>query len=206
MYVFFLHFFFSKNRVLCEVKGEYNKGFWQHSRQPESPLQTESKDATVVSGELYVKGPSVFMGYYKKPEETENAFEDGWFKTGDVAAYENGIFKILGRTNVDIIKTGGYKVSALDIETKLLEHPQIADVCVVGVTDSKLGQKIAALIVLKNGPSDATNTLTQEQLNEWCNERIAPYQKPSTIKILNEIPRNAMGKVNKREIVRDFFQ
>lgn len=194
---------------MCEVSGEYNKGAWRSDASEETPAsEPESADndnTPSVQGELYVRGPSVFVGYYKKPEETENAFEGGWFKTGDVAAYENGIFKILGRNNVDIIKTGGSKVSALEIETHLLEHPRIGDVCVVGVPDPVWGQCIAALIVLK-GTTDGANELTQEQLSTWCKDRIAGYQIPTKIKILSEIPRNTMGKVNKREIMRDFFQ
>lgn len=207
-------------KVVCEVTGQYDKGFWEPSNAttnlkittPTSqPIQLNAKStpkSTVeesnVSGELYVKGPSVFVEYYKKPDETKNAFEDGWFKTGDIAKYENGMFKILGRSNVDIIKTGAYKVSALEIETHLLEHPAIADACVVGVPDSTWGQKIAAVIVCKDNLTDP-DALTLPKLRAWCEERIASYQIPSIIKVMDEIPRNTMGKVNKKEIVRDHF-
>ncbi|XP_031622429.1 malonate--CoA ligase ACSF3, mitochondrial [Contarinia nasturtii] len=204
-------------RVVCEVTGEFDKGLWappsknvdikftapkqQSTTTTESP-KTETPDNENI-GELYVKGPSVFVEYYKKPEETKNSFDDdGWFKTGDVAKYENGIFKILGRSNVDIIKSGAYKISALEIETHLLEHPLISDVCVVGVPDPTWGQKIAAVIVCKDKSDDA---LTLPKLREWCEERIASYQIPSIIKLMDEIPRNTMGKVNKKEIVRDYF-
>lgn len=186
------------------MTGEHNKGIWSSSAES-SEKQIDTNEQTSVSGELYVKSPSIFVGYYKKEDATDSVFEDGWFKTGDVAAYNgNGIFKILGRNNIDIIKTGGYKVSALDIETLLLEHPQIADVCVVGVPDEIWGQRIAALIVLK-GSSNDTNMLTQEQLDKWCEHRIDKHQIPTTIKIMDEIPRNAMGKTNKREILRNHF-
>lgn len=122
------------NKVLCEVKGESNKGLWSPPNgNNDCTAKTIDQQSTEdIVGEIYVKGPSVFRSYYNKPEETKNTFEEGWFKTGDVAKYENGIFRILGRTNVDIIKTGAYKVSALEIETHLMEHPAIADVCVVG--------------------------------------------------------------------------
>lgn len=213
-YIFLFNF--SDKRIICEVKGEYNKGFWQEPNTSamnftkpkkvagESNKILDNSNIENISGELYVKGPSVFVKYHKKDEETRNTFEDGWFKTGDVAKYENGIFKILGRTNIDIIKTGAYKVSALEIETHLLEHPKIADVCVVGIPDPVWGQKIAALIVCKDNVDDA-EALTLPKLRLWCEERIASYQIPSTIKILDEIPRNAMGKVNKKEVARDFF-
>lgn len=215
--------------IVCEENGEYGKGFWQPSSHPKqvkkhkaksAPLpqaqsqpqldeqnqQASSKESNLI-GEVYIKGPSVFVEYYKKPEETKNAFQDGWFKTGDVAKFENGMFKILGRSNVDIIKTGAYKVSALEIETHLLEHQLIADVCVVGVPDPTWGQKIAALIVCKtdDGNSSSTDALTLPELRSWCEERIASYQIPSIVKLIDEIPRNAMGKFNKKEIVRDFF-
>lgn len=207
--------------IVCEVKGEYGKGLWAPQQPqidiksttshtdlkstPTKPTAQQSDAESKIVGELYIKGPSVFVEYYKKSEETKNAFEDGWFKTGDVAKYENGMFKILGRSNVDIIKTGAYKVSALEIETHLLEHPLIADVCVVGIPDPTWGQKIAALIVCKDGSATGDDSLTLPELRAWCEERMASYQIPSIIKLMDEIPRNAMGKMNKREIVRDYF-
>lgn len=203
-------------RVVCEVNGQFDKGLWappsptanvkfttpkSQVTQIDTPPPKTSKNEPI--GEIYIKGPSVFVEYYKKPEETKNTFDDdGWFKTGDVAKYENGIFKILGRSNVDIIKSGAYKISALEIETHLLEHPLITDVCIVGVPDPTWGQKIAAIIVCKDKSEDA---LTLPKLRAWCEERIASYQIPSIIKLMDEIPRNAMGKVNKKEIVRDYF-
>lgn len=208
-------------RVVCELEGKYDEGFWAppanketitfSTTQPKQSVekvaqqQTTDNPASSPVGELYVKGPSVFVEYYKKFDETKNAFEDGWFKTGDVAKYENGTFKILGRSNVDIIKTGAYKVSALEIETHLLEHPAIADVCVVGVPDPTWGQKIAALIVSKENSSTDSDALALPKLRAWCEERIASYQIPSIIKLIDEIPRNAMGKTNKKDIVREFF-
>jgi len=95
-------------------------------------------------GELLISGPNVFQEYLNKPEATKKEFtEDGWFKTGDTAKVENGIFKILGRTSVDIIKSGGYKISALDVERILLTHQNIQDIAVVGVEDLTWGQKVA---------------------------------------------------------------
>ena len=84
-------------------------------------------------GEILVKGPAVFNEYWQRPEETEKSFRDGWFITGDMAVVERGSWRILGRKSTDIIKTGGYKVSALEIEDVLLEHPSIAECAVVGV-------------------------------------------------------------------------
>lgn len=187
------------NRVVCQERGEYGRDFWSDEKDP--PIRPTFQADEEISGELFVRGPSVFAGYYKKPDETESSFSNGWFKTGDVAKYEGGVFKILGRMNVDIIKSGAFKVSALEIETHLIEHPSIADVCVVGVPDVTWGQKIAALIVNKN-PKEP---ITLPELTAWCDERIAPYQIPTTIKCIDELPRNAMGKINKKEITRDYF-
>lgn len=193
--------------VLYEFTGKYGEGFWKSST---TPFNSDSIDS--VTGEVHVKGPSVFNGYYKKIAETKKDFTaDNWFKTGDIATYANGIFKIEGRSSVDIIKTGGYKVSALEVESHLLEHPLISDVCVVGVSDPKWGQKVAALVVRKSDGNattaapDTKDALSLDELREWCKTRLASYQIPSIVKQMKQIPKNMIGKPNKKEIVRDFF-
>ncbi|MEO1367009.1 MAG: acyl-CoA synthetase, partial [Acidobacteriota bacterium] len=93
------------------------------------------------SGEVEVRGPAVFGGYWRRPEATRDAFRGGWFQTGDVAVREHGIYRLLGRSSVDILKTGGEKVSALEIEAVLREHPAIAECAVVGVADDDWGQR-----------------------------------------------------------------
>ncbi|XP_023337014.1 acyl-CoA synthetase family member 3, mitochondrial [Eurytemora carolleeae] len=111
-------------------------------------------------GELLIRGPNVFQEYLNKPEATKKEFtESGWFKTGDTCKVENGVFRILGRTSVDIIKSGGYKISALDIERILLTHPRIQDVAVVGVPDPTWGEKVGAVVVVSQGQQ-----LTLQQL------------------------------------------
>ena len=99
-------------------------------------------------GEIEVRGPSVFQEYWRRPEATAAAFRDGWFRTGDIAVVENGSYRILGRSSVDIIKTGGYKVSALEIEEVLREHPSIREVAIVGLPDPEWGERIGAALVL----------------------------------------------------------
>lgn len=194
----------SDGNTVCTAKGESGKGIWSNDSLPvyESVRpSTATTTASALSGELCVRGPSVFVEYYKKPEETKAAFDaDGWFKTGDQAILENGIFRILGRLNVDIIKSGGYKVSALEIEMHILNNSKVADVCVVGVPDLTWGQKISALIV-----SRANEPMDIDELNKWMGEHLAPHQIPTDVRIVKELPRNAMGKINKREIVRDYF-
>ncbi|XP_071543785.1 malonate--CoA ligase ACSF3, mitochondrial [Panulirus ornatus] len=154
------------------------------------------------SGELLVRGPNVFKEYWKKPQATSNAFTlDSWFKTGDTAQYIDGAYKILGRTSVDIIKSGGFKISALDIERHLLSHPNISDVAVVGIPDMTWGQKVAAVIVWAG-----EEPLDPLELQAWGQERMPHYQVPSVImSVTGDLPRNNMGKVNKKQILKDLF-
>jgi malonyl-CoA/methylmalonyl-CoA synthetase len=147
-------------------------------------------------GEIWVKGPGVFLEYWGKPEATQRAFRDGWFCTGDVAVVENGAYRILGRRNIDIIKTGGYKVSALEIEEVLRTHPQIKDCAVVGLTDNEWGQRVGAALVLNHGSG-----LTADSLRSWAKTRLAAYKIPTRILVMDELPRNAIGKVVKPKIV-----
>uniref|UniRef100_A0A8I3WL00 Cadherin 15 n=1 Tax=Callithrix jacchus TaxID=9483 RepID=A0A8I3WL00_CALJA len=115
-------------------------------------------------GELLVRGPSVFREYWNKPEETKSAFTgDGWFKTGDTVVFKDGQYWIRGRTSVDIIKTGGYKVSALEVERHLLAHPSITDVAVIGVPDMTWGQRVIAVVTVGEGHS-----LSHKELKEWA--------------------------------------
>ncbi|XP_006152595.1 acyl-CoA synthetase family member 3, mitochondrial isoform X1 [Tupaia chinensis] len=152
-------------------------------------------------GELLVRGPSVFREYWDRPEETRSAFTtDGWFKTGDTAVFKDGRYWILGRTSVDIIKTGGYKVSALEVERHLLAHPSIADVAVIGVPDVTWGQRVTAVVALREGHS-----LSQRELKEWARSVLAPYAVPSELLLVEAIPRNQMGKVGKKELLRRFY-
>ncbi len=151
-------------------------------------------------GEIEVRGPSVFAEYWGKPEATRDAFRDGWFRTGDTAVVENGVYRILGRTNIDILKTGGHKVSALEIEEALREHPAIAECAVVGVPDVEWGERVAAAVVLKDG--DALDLLT---LRTWAKEFLAAHKLPSRFLVLETLPRNAMGKVMKPEIAKMFL-
>jgi malonyl-CoA/methylmalonyl-CoA synthetase len=153
-----------------------------------------------VPGQIHVRGPGVFVRYWQRPEETAASFSaDGWFKTGDTAIAEAGVHRILGRNSVDILKTGGYKVSALEIEDVLRDHPAIAEVAVVGLADPEWGQRVAAAVILKAGA-----TLELEALRSWAKQRLAPYKVPSVLKCLAELPRNAMGKALKPEIGRLF--
>jgi malonyl-CoA/methylmalonyl-CoA synthetase len=146
-------------------------------------------------GELEVRGPSVFLEYWRRPEETAAAFRDGWFRTGDVAVLEDGFYRLLGRTSVDIIKTGGFKVSALEIEEVLRTHPAIAECAVVGVSDDAWGECVSAAVELRHGA-----TLSLDDLQQWARPQLAPYKIPRALQQVSALPRNAMGKVVKPEV------
>ncbi len=143
-------------------------------------------------GEIEVRGPSVFKEYWNRPQATRDAFRDGWFRTGDMSVVENGVYRILGRTSVDIIKTGGHKVSALEIEEALRQHPAIAECAVVGVPDPEWGERVGAAVVLRG-----SSALDCESLRAWAKERLAAYKVPSRLLTVDALPRNAMGKVTK---------
>jgi malonyl-CoA/methylmalonyl-CoA synthetase len=147
-------------------------------------------------GEIEVRGPSVFVEYWGKPDATRDAFREGWFRTGDTAVVENGVYRILGRTNIDILKTGGHKVSALEIEEVLRKHPAVAECAVVGVSDPEWGERVAAALVLNDG-----DALDLPSLRTWAKELLAAYKLPSRLLLLDALPRNAMGKVVKPAVV-----
>jgi malonyl-CoA/methylmalonyl-CoA synthetase len=146
-------------------------------------------------GEIQVKSPNVFQEYWGKPEATALAFSDGWFATGDIAVVEHGYYRILGRNSVDIIKTGGYKVSALEIEEVLRTHPRITECAVVGAPDPEWGERVCAAVILEAGQSIAL-----DDLRDWAKERLASYKVPTRILCLDDLPRNAMGKVTKPNV------
>ena len=150
-------------------------------------------------GEIEVRGPGVFAEYWRRPRETEEAFHDGWFRTGDVAIEDNGSYRILGRQSVDIIKTGGYKVSALEVEEALRQHPAVRECAVVGVLDEEWGERVAVAVVLSRGEE-----LSLDPLRAWCKERLAPYKIPSRLVTVEDLPRNSMGKVTKPDVKRLF--
>ena len=152
-----------------------------------------------VPGEIQVRGPGVFEQYWGNPQATAEAFTEGWFKTGDVAVVEDDSYRILGRSSVDIIKTGGYKVSALEIEEVLREHDQILESAVVGLPDEQWGERVAACLVMKENCS-----ITLEELRSWSKEYLAVYKVPSMVLLVEELPRNAMGKVGKPAVKRLF--
>ena len=148
-------------------------------------------------GELQVAGPTVFEGYWRRPDETAEAFVSvegvRWFRTGDtVRKQHDGGVRMLGRTSVDILKSAGYKLSALAIEEALRRHPDVRDAAVVGVPDETYGQVVAAAVMPRANASPSPDALIT-----FLRGELAPYQLPRIIRVVDDVPRNAMGKVIK---------
>lgn len=152
-----------------------------------------------MAGEIQVQGPCVFLEYWNKPDATTDSFDDGWFRTGDIAVIESGYFRIMGRQSVDIIKSGGYKLSALEIESVLLDHELIAQCAVVGIPDDTWGESVAVACVLQ-----PDSDLDLEKLKVWCRDCMSPYKIPKQLKIVEQLPRNAMGKIQKPAVTQMF--
>jgi fatty acid CoA ligase FadD36 len=147
-------------------------------------------------GELQVRGPGLFDGYLGRPEATAETWtDDGWFRTGDAAVIdEGGYHRIVGRRSVDLIKTGGYRVGAGEIETALLEHAGIREAAVVGEPDDDLGQRIVAHVVLVGDPVDP------EEVIAFVADRLSAHKRPREVRVVDALPRNAMGKVQKARL------
>ena len=161
-------------------------------------INTGEKDvAPGESGELVVHGPQVMSGYWRKPEETRNSLRDGWFYTGDIAKMDDdGYFYIIDRKK-DMINVSGLKVYPREVEELLYEHPEVKEVCVVGVPDPYRGERVKAFVVLKEGSSEKT---ISNELIDFCRERIAGYKVPSEIEFLSEMPKTAAGKIMRRAL------
>ena len=151
-------------------------------------------------GEIQVKGSNVFSEYWNKPEATRATFtDDGWFKTGDIALFNKGSYKILGRNSVDIIKSGGYKISALEIEEVLRTHPQINECGVVGIPDIEWGEIVGASLISSGEMIDL------EALTIWLKDKLPSYKIPRKYIFQEDLPRNVMGKVTKKELIQNFI-
>ena len=148
-------------------------------------------------GELRVRTPQMFSAYHGDPAATAASFDaEGRFRTGDTGARDaDGVVRLYGRTSIDIIKSGGYKLSALEIEAVLLEHPAVAEVAVTGMADPTWGERVTAWVVAR-GPAPPS----LGELQEFARARLAPYKLPRALELLAELPRNAMGKVQKQHL------
>ena len=152
---------------------------------------------TETVGEIQVRGANLFTEYLNRPDATAEALVDGWFRTGDMAVRDDdGYFRIVGRKATDLIKSGGYKIGAGEIENALLEHPGVAEAAVTGEPDPDLGERIVAWIVPSGEPP------AERALADHVARLLAPHKRPRVVRFLDALPRNDMGKVMKRSLER----
>ncbi|WP_189745019.1 AMP-binding protein [Streptomyces nojiriensis] len=146
-------------------------------------------------GELQVKGPTLFSGYLGRPEATAAAYTgDGWFRTGDIASVDGeGVHRIVGRASTDMIKSGGYRIGAGEVENALLDHPQVREAAVVGVPDADLGERIVAFVVAEG--------VSGGELTDFVAARLSVHKRPREVRFITAVPRNAMGKPQKRRLL-----
>jgi malonyl-CoA/methylmalonyl-CoA synthetase len=148
-------------------------------------------------GEVEVRGPNVFLGYLNRPDATAEALRDGWFRTGDLATRaEDGYLRIVGRKATDLIKSGGYKIGAGEIESALREHPAVDDAAVTAEPDPDLGERVAAWVVLRDGA-----TASEQELSDHVAALLTPHKRPRTVRFIDALPRNELGKVQKKRLV-----
>ncbi|WP_182508934.1 AMP-binding protein [Streptomyces sp. WM6372] len=149
-------------------------------------------------GELQLTGPTLFAGYLGRPEATAAAYtEDGWFRTGDIAAVDevDGVHRIVGRASIDMIKSGGYRIGAGEIENALLDHPAVREAAVVGVPDADLGQRVVAFVVAEG--------VTGAELTDFVAAYLSAHKRPREVRFVTAIPRNAMGKPQKKLLLTE---
>jgi malonyl-CoA/methylmalonyl-CoA synthetase len=147
-------------------------------------------------GEIQVRGPNLFLGYLDRPDATAEAFDGGWFRTGDVATRApDGYIRIVGRRATDLIKSGGFKIGAGEIESALLEHEAVAEAAVTGEPDPDLGERVVAWVVREGGAS-----VTPEELSRHVAALLSSHKRPRTVRFVESLPRNDLGKVQKRRL------
>ncbi|GAA0497707.1 acyl-CoA synthetase [Streptomyces olivaceiscleroticus] len=163
----------------------------------ESGTVIEESDGETV-GEIQVRGPNLFVEYLNRPDATAEAFDGGWFRTGDMATRDaGGRYRIVGRKATDLIKSGGYKIGAGEIENSLLEHPGVAEAAVTGEPDEDLGERIVAWIVPASDENGGAAPSPQELIDHVA-AQLAPHKRPRVVHFLDALPRNDMGKILKR--------
>jgi malonyl-CoA/methylmalonyl-CoA synthetase len=149
-------------------------------------------------GEIAVRGPNLFLGYLNRPDATAEALRDGWFHTGDLATRApDGYLRIVGRRATDLIKSGGFKIGAGEIEGALLEHPAVAEVAVTGEPDADLGERIVAWVVAADGERPQP-----QELADHVARLLTPHKRPRDVRFVDALPRNELGKVQKKRLIR----
>ena len=146
-------------------------------------------------GEVCVKGPNVMIGYYRNPEETARTIRDGWLRTGDMGRLDDDNFLYIVERKKDLIIRGGFNIYPRDVEEALYAFPGVAEAAVIGMPDALMGEEVIAFVVLKPGQS-----ATAGEVIAFCQGRLAKYKCPKEVRFVEALPRNAMGKVLRREL------
>jgi len=159
-------------------------------------LETGEKDLSIgESGEILLKGPQLTQGYYKKPQETNEAIREGWFYTGDIGYMDDEGYLFIVDRKKDMIIAGGYNIYPRDIDEVLFEHPRIQEACAVGVPDPYRGETVKAFIVKKPGEN-----LSEEEVISFCKEKLAAYKVPKLVEFMDDLPKSNIGKVLRRKL------
>ena len=159
-------------------------------------VETGTRDLGIgESGEILLKGPQMSQGYYKKPEETAEAFRDGWFHTGDIGYMDDEGYLYVVDRKKDMIIAGGFNIYPREIDEVLFEHPKVKEACAVGLPDPYRGETVKAFIVPREGEE-----LTEEEIIAYCKEKLAPYKVPKQFEFVEDLPKSAIGKVLRREL------
>jgi long-chain acyl-CoA synthetase len=146
-------------------------------------------------GEIIARGPQVMKGYFKDPEATARKIKNGWYHTGDLGRFdEEGYLYVLGRAD-DMVISGGLNVYPSEVETVLLSHPKVQEAAVVGIPDSKRGEVIRAIVVLRHG-----ETATRREILSFCKERLAGFKMPRQLEFRDSLPKSSTGKIVKRQL------
>jgi fatty acid CoA ligase FadD36 len=159
------------------------------------PLPGVETRLSLPDSELQVRGPTLFSGYLNRPDATASSFTvDGWFRTGDIATIDaDGVHRIIGRWATDLIKSGGYRVGAGEVEDALLSHPAVAEAAVVGAPHADLGQEVVAYVVASGASA--------QELIDFVAQRLSVHKRPRRVHLVDALPRNSMGKVQKARLV-----
>ncbi len=159
-------------------------------------VETGTRDLPIgESGEILLKGPQMSQGYYKRPEETAEAFADGWFHTGDIGYMDDEGYLFIVDRKKDMVIAGGFNIYPREIDEVLFEHPKVKEACAIGLPDPYRGETIKAFVVPRDG-----ETLTEEEVVAYCKEKLAAYKVPKQIEFAEELPKSAIGKILRREL------
>jgi long-chain acyl-CoA synthetase len=149
-------------------------------------------------GELVIRGPNIMAGYHNMPTETANTLREGWLYTGDIARIDDDGYVYIVDRKKELIKPSGYQVWPREVEEVIAENPKVLEVGVAGIPDAYRGETVKAWVVLKPG-----ETMTEEEVKSWCKERLAPFKVPTAVAFRSELPKTTVGKILRRELVRE---